>query len=176
MEVALLRCRSSPKLPVRLPAVLMRPQHFTRRKLRHTACVALFAWVFALVSGVANACLTQAPERGEASFGLTLAATMAGCDDGVARCVHDAGQAPHHAGSEHGEPVQEGGKAACLKFCADESSALAKSKASQADLPGPVLLAGSRWAPVLPVAQWQPVERPASIGPPLFLRLLRLTT
>jgi len=157
----------------------MRPLHFTRRQLRHTACVALFSWVFALLSGVANACLTPATERGAASFGLTRAATMTGCDSGLATCAHDAGQAPHHAGSEHGEPVQEGGKAACLKFCADESSALAKSKVSQADLPSPVLSAGARWAPVLLVAataQWQPVERPASIGPPLFIRLLRLTT
>jgi hypothetical protein len=157
----------------------MRPLHFTRRQLRHTACVALFAWVFALLSGVANACLTQATERGAAFFGLTRAATMTGCDSGLATCAHDPGQAHHHAGSAHDEPVQDAGKAACLKFCADESSALAKSNASQADLPSPVLMAGARWSPAMPVAapaQWPQVERPASVGPPLFLRLLRLTT
>lgn len=156
----------------------MRPLHFTRRQLRHTACVALFAWVFALVSGVANACLVQAAEPGAAAFALAAGAQFARCDSGVAPCEHDAGPAQHHADSERSEPVQHGGKAVCLKSCADEPSALAKSKASQADLPGPVLLAGAPWSPAVQVAaaaQWQAVERPASVGPPLFLRLLRLT-
>ncbi|MDO9072864.1 MAG: hypothetical protein Q7U73_06345 [Rubrivivax sp.] len=156
----------------------MRPLRFTRRQLRHTACVALFAWVFALVSGVANACLLQTAEPGAAAFSLATGAQIAGCDADVAPCEHDAGPAHHHADSGRGEPVQHGGKAVCLKFCADESSALAKSKASQADLPGPVLLAGAPWSLAVQVAaaaQWRPVERPASVGPPLFLRLLRLT-
>lgn len=156
----------------------MRPLHFTRRQLRHTACVALFAWVFALVSGVANACLVQAAEPGAAAFSLAAGTRIGGCDSGVAPCEHDAGPAHHHADSERGGPVEPGGKAACLKFCADESSTLAKSKASQADLPGPVLLAGAPWLTAVQVAaaaQWQAVERPASVGPPLFLRLLRLT-
>jgi hypothetical protein len=55
---------------------------------------------------------------------------------------------------------------------------LAKSKASQADLPGPVLLVGAPWSPAVQdavAAQWWPVERPASVGLPIFLRLLRLT-
>jgi hypothetical protein len=113
----------------------MRLVHFTRRQLRHTACVALFAWVFGLVSGVANACLLQNAEPGAAAFSFAAGAQMAGCDSGLALCEHDAGSAEHHADSERGEPVQHGGKAVCLKFYADESSALAKSKASQADLP-----------------------------------------
>ena len=156
----------------------MRPLHFTRQQLRHTACVALFAWVFALVSGVANACLVQAVEPGAAALSLPEGTRRGGCDSGVAPCEHDAGPAHHHADSGRSEPGQHGGKAVCLKFCADESSALAKSKASQAELPGPVLLAGAPWSPAVQVAaaaQWQAVERPASVGPPLFLRLLRLT-
>jgi hypothetical protein len=55
---------------------------------------------------------------------------------------------------------------------------LAKSKASQADVPGQVPLAGAPWSSAVQVAaaaRWQAVERPASVGPPLFLRLLRLT-
>jgi hypothetical protein len=138
----------------------------------------LFAWVFGLVSGVANACLLQNAEPGAAAFSFAAGAQMAGCDSGFALCEHDAGSAEHHADSERGEPVQHGGKAVCLKFCADESSALAKSKASQADLPGPVLMAGAPWSPAVQVtaaAQWQAVARPALVGPPLFLRLLRLT-
>lgn len=156
----------------------MRPPHFTRQQLRHTACVALFAWVFALVSGVANACLVQAVEPGAATSHLAASARTAGCDAGGTPCEHDARPAHHHADSGRGEPVQQGGKAVCLKFCADESSALAKSKASPADLPGPVLLDDAPWSSAVQVAaaaQWQAVERPTSIGPPLFLRLLRLT-
>lgn len=156
----------------------MRPLHFTRQQLRHTACVALFAWVFALVSGVANACLTPAAEPGAATLALAVGAATARCDAGGAPCAHDAAPAHHPADGEHGEPVQDGGKAVCLKFCADESSALAKGKASHADLPGPALLTGAQWSPAMQfaaAAPWQPVERPASVGPPLFLRLLRLT-
>ena len=156
----------------------MRPLHFTRRQLRRTAGVALFAWMFALVSGVANACLVQAAEPGAAALSLPEGTRRGGCDSGVAPCEHDAGPAHHHADSGRSEPGQHGGKAVCLKFCADESSALAKSKASQAELPGPVLLAGAPWSMAVQVAaaaQWRPVERPASVGPPIFLRLLRLT-
>ena len=156
----------------------MRPLHFTRRQLRHTACVALFAWVFALVSGVANACLLQTVEPGATSRSLTADAQTAGCHSGAAPCEHDAGPAHHHADSGRGEPAQHGDKAVCLKFCTDEASALAKSKASQADLPGPVLLVGAPWSPAVQdavAAQWWPVERPASVGLPIFLRLLRLT-
>lgn len=157
----------------------MRPLHITRQQLRHTACVALFAWVFALVSGVANACLTPAAEPGAATFALAVGAPTARCDSGAATCARDAVPAHHHADAEPGDPVPDGGKAVCLKFCADGSSALVKSKTSQADLPGPVLLASAQWLPAMPVTAavpWQPVERPASVGPPLFLRLLRLTT
>ena len=156
----------------------MRSLHFTRQQLRHTACVALLAWVFALVSGVANACLLQTAKPGAAAFSFAAGTQKVGCGSDVAPCEHDAGPAHHHADSGRSEPGQHGGKAVCLKFCADESSALAKSKASQADLPGPALLAGAPWSPAVQVAaaaQWRPVERPASVGPPLFLRLLRLT-
>jgi hypothetical protein len=156
----------------------MRPLHFTRRLLRHTACVALFAWVFALVSGFANACLVQAAEPGASAFSRPVGTRTGGCDSGVGPCEHGAGSAQHHADSARGEPVQHGGKAVCLKFCADESYAPVKGKASQADLPGPVLVAGAPWSPAVQVAAaapWQAVERPASVGPPIFLRLLRLT-
>lgn len=156
----------------------MRPLHFTRRQLRHTACVALFAWVFALVSGVANACLLQTAEPGAAAFSLALVTQTVQCNSGAAPCEHDASPAYHHADSGREQPEQHDGKAVCLKFCADESSGLVKSKASPADLPGPVFLAGAPWTPTVQVAaaaHWSPVERPASVGPPLFLRLLRLT-
>ncbi len=135
----------------------MSPVNFTRQQLRRTACVTLFAWVFALISGVANACLIQSAAP-------------------VDRQVEHAN---HHAADASGGLDQDGGKAGCLKFCVDESSALAKSKALYADLPSSIPLASGHWPLATPVASavpWHPVERPASVGPPLFLRLLRLTT
>jgi hypothetical protein len=135
----------------------MSPAHFTRHQFRRNACVALLAWVFALFSGVANACLIQP----------------------VAPGGRQAGHAHHEAADESGGPEKESAKAGCLKFCADETSALARSRALHADLPGSIFVAIVHWplaTPVAVVAPWPLVERPASVGPPRFLSLLRLTT
>lgn len=134
----------------------MSPLRFTRQQLRRTAYVALFAWVFALFSGVANACLIQP----------------------VAPVDRQVEHAHHHADDESGGPDGNDGKAGCLKFCADKSSALAKNKAAHVDLPDTILVTNVHWqlaTPVAVAAPWHQVERPASVGPPLFLRLLRLT-
>ncbi|MDQ2988748.1 MAG: hypothetical protein M3R60_06560, partial [Pseudomonadota bacterium] len=85
----------------------------------------------------------------------------------------------HH----HGEDEDDGlgndtAKAGCIKFCADESSAVIKSKAAHPDVLGPIYMSGVQWqlaAPLAAASQWLPAERPASVGPPLFIRLLRLT-
>ena len=151
---------------------------FTRQQLRRTACVTLLAWMFALLSGVANACLIQVGESGESGLDASPAGPMARRD---ARTVPTDPQAEHahqHAEHERSGPAQDGGKAGCLKFCADETSTVTKGVASPADLPGPMLSAGCHWQLVTPMADaapWPAVERPASVGPPLFLRLLRLT-
>lgn len=160
------------------PIVLMLSLHFTRQQLRRTASVALFAWVFALLSGVANACLIQPNAAGEAAFGRLQGTLMAEATAEAAPTDRQVEHARHHAADESGGPDKDGGKAGCLKFCADETSALAKNKASYADLPGLTLMASAHWqlaTPVAAVAPWHPGERPASVGPPLFLRLLRLT-
>ena len=147
---------------------------FTRRQLRHTVCVTLFAWMIALLSGVANACLTQLNAQGEAGSISSQAdrAATAGRTTRAGAHVH------HHGENEDDGLGNHSAKEGCLKFCADESSALTKSRAPQADLAGPIVLASVQWPPAAPVAavsQWTPVERPASVGPPLFIRLLRLT-
>ncbi len=156
----------------------MLPLHFTRPQLRSTARVALFAWVFALLSGAANACMIQPDAPGAALFGFSKGDLMARAAAGVVPKDRQVGYPHHPADDESGGSDKDGGKAGCLMFCADESSALATSKALHADFPDPVLVANVRWqmaTPIAAVAPWQPVERPASVGPPLFLRLLRLT-
>lgn len=89
-------------------------------------------------------------------------------------------QAEHarpHVDGQNGDPAKDGGKAGCLKFCADESSALAKSKASHTDIPGPIVLTSVHRPSAThaaTAATWQLADRSGSVGPPLFLRLLRL--
>lgn len=156
----------------------MPPLPFTRQRLRHTAWVTLFAWVFALFSGVANACLIQAAAPGAASFGHSK-------DDPISRLVAEvapigqqADPAHHRGAVESGGHDKDGGKAGCLKFCADGTSALSKVKSPHPDLPGLALVVSAPGWPALPLApdaHAQRAVRPATVGPPLFLRLLRLT-
>ena len=106
---------------------------FTRRQLRHTVCVTLFAWMIALLSGVANACLTQLNAQGEAGS-ISSQADRAG----TARRATRAGEHVHH----HGENEDDGlgnhsANEVCLEFCADESSALTKSRAPPGRRSGP---------------------------------------
>ena len=121
-----------------------------RHRLRRTAWVMLFAWVFALLAGVVNACQLQTPDRH--ATGVTL-------------------------GESAGHTV-DAAQAGCLKFCDDESSAAASGKTVQADLPGPVAVGASNWPLALhpgPSALMRADAPAATQGPPLVIRLLRLT-
>lgn len=154
--------------------MLMLP--FTRRQLRHTAWVTLFVWLFALLSGVANACLIQQNPQGELGSVSAQAGPVAGVAAGPA--TRQVQHVPHHGEDEDDGIGNDSAKAGCLKFCADEASTVVKRKAAQDDVPGPIFVASVPWPPAAPVAtaaQWPPIERPASVGPPLFIRLLRLT-
>lgn len=149
---------------------------FTRRQLRHTACVTLFAWMFALLSGVANACLTQPDAQAGLGSSSSRADLMV---EGTAGLVTRRVEQTRHQGAHEDDGVgHHSAEEGCLKFCADESSAVTKSRAPQADVPGSAFMVSVQWpsaAPVATASAWAPVERPASVGPPLFIRLLRLT-
>jgi hypothetical protein len=150
----------------------------TRRQLRRTACVTLFAWLFALLSGAVNACLIQHSATDLARANVSLAGPLVAEVAGPGQATRQIANAQHHAGDEHGVPVDDLGDTGCLKFCADESSAVTKSKAATADLLGPFFTSRVDWQPASPVADvtpWRSVDRPASQGAPLFIRLLRLT-
>jgi hypothetical protein len=151
---------------------------FTRRQSRRTACVTLFAWLFALLSGAVNACLIQPSATALARSKVSLVGPLVGEVAGPGQATRQIEDAQHRADDEHGGPLDDLGEAGCLKFCADESSAVTKSKAAQADLPVPFFVSGVDWQPASPVAEvapWRSIDRPASQGPPLFIRLLRLT-
>ncbi len=88
----------------------------TRTK-RNTAFVMLLVWLFALASGVANACLLETPEphsravRGSAATTNQVPAEWAG---------HLGAPSGHHDDAEHT-------KESCLKVCDDGTHTLPKA-------------------------------------------------
>lgn len=149
---------------------------FQRRHLRSTAVLTLMAWVLALLAGIVNACQLQTYSPGTLTPGVSTRG------DSAERGMH-AGRTLHVENGDHDvaggyEGQSDTGKAGCLKFCDDESSSVATAKTSQADLVGMVTVASIDWLAAMPTATgapWRQFERPASQGPPLFIRFLRLT-
>ena len=149
---------------------------FTRQQLRHTACLTLFAWMFALLSGVANACLTQPEARAGLGSTSSQADPLGGGTAGLV--TRQVEHIDLHGAIDDDRVGHHSAKEGCLKFCADESSAVTQSRAPQTDAPGSVFVASVQWpsaAPFAAASEWTPAERPASVGPPLFISLLRLT-
>ena len=150
---------------------------FHRRHLRRTTWVTLLAWVLALAAGLANACQLQ-PHEPVASAS-TSRAHAASSEGGLhsTRTLHvETGHHQSHA--EDDDAPADAGKAGCLKFCDDESSAVAKGKLVQVDLAGPVTMSRVEWRSAVPkatVATRRSAARPPSQGPPLVIRFLRLT-
>jgi hypothetical protein len=155
---------------------------FNRCRLRRTACVTLLAWVLALMAGVVNACLLQ--PHGQTVSASSIATSSPEFADArliestvahVEHSHHDSHQAQQ---GDHDAAKEDADKAGCLKFCADESSTLAKGKFTQADLPNPAVVAVVEWPSLAPLPMGtlrRSAERPASPGPPLVIRFLRLT-
>lgn len=120
---------------------------------RRTALLLLVAWLFALASGVAHACLLARP---------------------VQDLAHH--RVDHGADVAHEAPARDAG-APCKKFCADETSTLAKSHdPASADGTLPAMQTAA-WRvlpePVRPRAHRHgPPPRPAL---PVAIRFLRLT-
>ena len=141
----------------------------SRRHLRSIAAWTLLAWVLALGAGVARACLLEPY--------VPAAAQAIGAGQHSAACADATGA----GAAADAQDAADASMAGCLKFCDESSSTVAKSGASGsslADLSALVVLAGLAWQPTdAVVAALAPrAARPAaSRGPPLFLRLLRLT-
>jgi len=139
---------------------------YQRRRLGRTACVTLCAWLLALVAGVANACLLPTPAVKVAGAAFAVPAALAG----------------HAAAVDHAD-VDDGaahdGRASCQKFCADESTSLAKKSAQPFDF-SPLAVVEFTLRRRLDVSAVRVAHRlaepPARPGPSLVIRLLRLTT
>ncbi|MFO1217557.1 MAG: hypothetical protein U1E89_04135 [Burkholderiaceae bacterium] len=136
-----------------------------RRHLRLTTRIALVTWLFALAVGVANACLLQVGDSGAIGASNAVPPTMT---------MHDA------HGVEDGHTDHDG-RANCLKFCADESSTVAKDSAKLFDLPQPAVaecVLPSRHDDVAVAVRvaHRLAEPPGRPGPSLVVLLLRRTT
>lgn len=96
------------------------PNTFTRR---HTACVMLVVWLFALASGLANACVLEPHGAQEYSFSPLRTA-----HEDALRVVSG-----HHAESytpDVGAADIESTKSSCLKACDEGSQTLLKHVSS----------------------------------------------
>ena len=114
----------------------MKPFSNTRTK-RSTALVMLLVWLFALASGVANACLLEA--RGTHSHGAPVTQSSATEAASGISAGHAGVIASHDAGAD-------ASRAACLKVCDDDSQSLPKQQSSF-DLtdPGLALFVAVAW-------------------------------
>lgn len=145
---------------------------FNRRQLHHTACVTLLGWVLALMLGVLNACLRQ-PHGWTASVSSTPSHREFADAGRIDLTVSQVGHG--HRGDQCAS--KDAGQAGCFKFCSDESSTLVKGKFLHADLPNSVGVAVVEWPSMAPLPMGtlrMSAERPASPGPPLVIRFLRL--
>ena len=146
----------------------MKPR-FNSRTKRNTAFVVLLVWLFALASGVTNACLIQTMEmRGHGS----LIAHSSSAEKGHAISAAHVG-----AISEHDSGL-EGSKSQCLKVCNDGTQSLTKQQAG-VDLPHAVLtplfaVAWTRATPVVSALGLAAFQRSPDPGLPIRVRLSRL--
>lgn len=123
-----------------------------RRIRHHIALVVLLVWLFALASGVANACLLEAP-RAQA---------------------HEA----QASAAGHDENDSHGARESCLKVCSDgaQSPTTPDLKLVQADIGLPALVA-VLWNPSEPAAtapRGGVADPPPDTGPPVRVRFSRL--
>ena len=138
------------------------------RTRRRTAWLMLCVWMFALASGIANACALEV--RGSHTH------AMAGVDHpevaSSAHAAEDAGADSHHDGDSHDS------KAPCLKACDEGSVSLLKhSVVPDLTDPGAAFVVAFAWAvsvPVLSARSRAHHLRPLSSGPPLRVRYVRL--
>lgn len=134
---------------------------------RSTAFVVLLVWMFALGSGVANACLLEAPAPHAMATGAS--GEHAHAPDALAAHSHDA--------AGHGDPSGSS-KESCLKACDDGSHTLLKaySGLDHAD-PGPAPLFTTLWIGAVPVvlafSRIHGLQVPI-LGPPFRVRYARL--
>ena len=137
------------------------------RSKRNTALAMLLVWVFALASGVANACFLETPGLQSSAVKWSAETSKQAPAEWVAHL--DATAAHHDADST---------KESCLKVCDDGTHSLPKahSGVDHAD-PGPPTLVTTLWTASMPVVSANKRVDDWAIpilGPPLRVRYSRL--
>ena len=139
----------------------------TRTK-RNTAFVVMLVWLFALASGVANACLLETHAPHSRAVKQPAAPTSQATAELLAQLGADAG---HHDGSD-------GTKEACLKVCDDGTRTLPKAYSGVDHVdPGPAPLVATLWTgPPDDVSAPRRLDDLAIpiVGPPFRVRYTRL--
>ena len=138
------------------------------RARRNATFMVLLVWLFALASGVANACMLEArePHSHIATAEYSEAAHVPAILPGHAGAAFDHDDGSHTA------------KAPCLKVCDDGSQSMPKPdlKVAQPD-PGPAPLVAVLWTPAMPVilALGRVDDmQPATAGLPIRVRFSQL--
>ena len=141
-----------------------------RRTKRITTFVAMLVWAFALVSGMANACLLEAPgQHVHIGAGHSANAHHVHASDEMAGDVLAA---------DHADDT-DASKDSCLKACDDGWNAQVKVQTGvNLTDPGLALLLAFAWNAAAPVAsapsRFDDLLVPV-VGPPFRLRYSRLT-
>lgn len=135
------------------------------RTKRNTTFVALLVWLFALASGMANACLLEEP-------GQHLHTTA----------NHSSDAAHVHPPADHAVAVdddRDASKDSCLKACDDGANAQVKLQtAVDAPDPGLAPFAAVVWdtaTPFVSAPDWFDILQAPIVGPPFRVRYSRLT-
>ena len=135
---------------------------------RNTALAMLLVWLFALASGVANACFLKAPDPHSRAVMGSAATTSPAPAELVAR---PGASADHHDDSTST-------KESCLKVCDDGTHALLKAHSGvDHNDPGPAPLVATLWAGSPPVVSTPRRVDDLAIpilGPPVRARYSRL--
>ena len=138
------------------------------RTQRNTAFAMLLVWVFALASGVANACLLETPDHHSTAVNRSAAIPIQA----------PAEWAAHVDASDGHHDDADSTKESCLKVCDDGTHALSKvyPGVDHTD-PGPPPLVTTLWTGSMPVVS-APCRLDDSaipiVGPPLRVRYSRL--
>ena len=139
----------------------------TRAK-RNTAFMVLLVWLFALASGVANACLLEA--RQTHAHIATAASSEAS--------AHAAVILPGHTGAVADGVGEQHFKAPCLKVCDDGTRSFPKQDGAVAQNDaGPAPLVQVLWgkaAPSIPTLRPMDARQPATPELPIRVRFSRL--
>ena len=152
----------------------------TLRTRRRICGAMLVAWVFAIGTGSANACVLTSLEPPGSPHATTELFTPEADDhhDDEDGGLQSAGRLAHQDATGASHALDEDGHAGCHKFCKDESATLPKHTALDSPTFAPLLIDTRVALPTRPIGApfvHRDAERPWANGPPIVIRFLQLT-